>query len=249
MKKQFLVALHAYSKEQLLVEARKMLTPRGAHGLLVVNNDLHISSEGNYSECLFSLTAFLKQQHPQYLVGINPLDLKTSKAIRHTYDCFIDYHEEFGNPFDILWTDDGGIIEDDHRVTLDTNIQHDLKMIRTFSKNNFSYYGGVAFKYQSQPRNLEAVCKEAARHFSVVVTSGDGTGIAASIEKIKLIKSYIGDKPLGLASGVTSENLHEYWLYVDVFIVGTSLLEDPKNQFVYSKEKVEDFRKVFDNLQ
>jgi predicted TIM-barrel enzyme len=57
----------------------------------------------------------------------------------------------------------------------------------------------------------------------VVTTSGDGTGIAADIKKVSDMKSYIKDTPLGIASGITIENVDQYLPYVDAFLVATGI--------------------------
>jgi predicted TIM-barrel enzyme len=63
----------------------------------------------------------------------------------------------------------------------------------------------------------------------VVVTSGDGTSYAPDIEKIKTIKSFIGDKPLAIASGITPENKSMYEEYVDYFMVASSITDNYEN--------------------
>lgn len=235
--KQFLVALHAYDRNQVLKEADKILTPKGAHGVLLVNNGFHISSSEGYPN-LFDLTVELKERYPEYIVGINPLDLKHFEAVRQMF--------KFQDPEkcpDILWTDDGGVVEVDEGIQLYNPLKDDLKRLRP------KYYGGIAFKYLPQPKNLAGVAQLAATYFDVVVTSGEKTGMPPSIEKVKLIKSLIGTKPLANASGISVDNVGDYVRYVDVFIVGTSLLQQKENQFIYSKEKVEEFRAKLDTLQ
>lgn len=54
-------------------------------------------------------------------------------------------------------------------------------------------FGGLAFKYQKQPSNIELACKEATYFTDVACTSGPGTGKAPSIEKIQTIRKYLGN--------------------------------------------------------
>lgn len=93
------------------------------------------------------------------------------------------------------------------------------------------YFGGVAFKYQEKVRNLAKVAKAAVPFVDVVTTSGDGTGIAANTEKIKIMKEAIGDYPLGIASGISPENIADYLPHADVFLVATSLLIQGQENF------------------
>jgi predicted TIM-barrel enzyme len=55
----------------------------------------------------------------------------------------------------------------------------------------------------------------------VITTSGPSTGISADVEKVRKIKSLAGQHAVGLASGVTSENIHEYIENTDISIVAT----------------------------
>ncbi|CAD7959193.1 unnamed protein product [Amoebophrya sp. A120] len=65
-------------------------------------------------------------------------------------------------------------------------------------------------------------------YMDVVMTSGTATGIAAERAKILSMRTGVGpEKPLGLASGVTPDNLAEYLsLGVDVVLVATGVSDD-----------------------
>ena len=86
-------------------------------------------------------------------------------------------------------------------------------------------FGGVAFKYQPQPSNLKQVCEEATLLTDVATTSGAGTGLAANLDKIKLMRSYLGDHPMAIASGVSIENISDYNGLVDYALVATSITD------------------------
>ena len=86
-----------------------------------------------------------------------------------------------------------------------------------------SYFGGVAFKYQRTPTDLEQTCRAATRFVDVVCTSGPGTGAAADVDKIAQIRDVIGDHPLAIASGITPSNVVDYLDLVDVFMVATGI--------------------------
>jgi uncharacterized protein len=251
MEKQFLVALHAHSKEQVLEEAKKILTPDGAHGVLIVNNGGHVLSDEEIYPNLFDIAIDVKYKYPNYFIGVNPLDLSTLDALEASCASQIKNMEllQSDKIFDALWTDDGGIRENENGAFLPENLQYNLSLRAGLQSFGIQYFGGVAFKYRPQPQSLELVAKEAAKYFSVVVTSGLATGAPADVEKIKTIKDYIGPVPLALASGVTEENLQQYYKYVEVFIVGTSLQLKKENPYEYSKEKIVSFRTRFESLQ
>lgn len=95
-------------------------------------------------------------------------------------------------------------------------------------------FGGVAFKYQRQPLDLKAACEMAVKYMDCVVTSGEGTGIAADVSKISKMREYInGRKPLGLASGVTPDNVKNY--DVDYILVNTGI---SKTFYDFDKDKI-----------
>jgi hypothetical protein len=97
-------------------------------------------------------------------------------------------------------------------------------------------FTGLAFKYQPQPQDLEAACKEAVKTTDVVTTSGAGTGIAAPIDKIKTIHGYLDGHPLAIASGVSVDNILDYKDLADYLLVATSIT-DSKEMIISDKLK------------
>jgi hypothetical protein len=85
------------------------------------------------------------------------------------------------------------------------------------------YFGGVAFKYQRPVRELARAAMQAKAYVDVVTTSGPGTGQAAAPEKIRTMKEALGEHPLGIASGVTPENVTDYLDWADCFLVATGV--------------------------
>lgn len=245
-KKVFLVALHAKNAEQVTLEAKKILTHDGADGLIVVNNGGYVSSTEEYPN-LFDIAVAIKDKYPSHIVGINPLDLSILQAVEAMEKIHIQYWENGTRDkkkliLDLLWTDDSGIIELQGSACIASKLREAI-MASKINGTLVPHYASIAFKYRQQPQDLAVVAQAAAAEFPVVVTSGDGTGMAADVEKIKRIRSYIGpETKLALASGLTLENFCTYASYIDICIVGTSLLEDPSDQYVYNKEKIEAFR-------
>jgi len=248
MEKQFLVALHVESRRQTFRELQKILIEGGAHGALLVNNGSKVRAKE-----LLEFTFETQDKFPDHIIGINALDLSTKDVLELVTLGQIERRQirKLSSQLRdlIVWSDDGGIRELNDKAYLDPELEYYLRGNSSVQQFCIKYYGGVAFKYQPQPKNLKSVSELADRRFSVVVTSGAGTGQAADIEKIKAIKSFIGTSSLALASGTTKENLYQYWPYVDVYIVGTSLLEDVSNQYLYSQQKVKDFRETFELLK
>ncbi len=91
-----------------------------------------------------------------------------------------------------------------------------------------TYFGGVAFKGQRKvrPEHLGQAAQKATAFMDVVTTSGPGTGVAADIDKVRVMKEALGSFPLALASGVTPDNVGDYLPYVDCFLVATGISDD-----------------------
>ena len=60
-------------------------------------------------------------------------------------------------------------------------------------------------------------------YIDVITTSGPGTGKPPSLEKIQLMRSYIGKTPLAIASGITPENKSMFNDLVDYLLVASSI--------------------------
>lgn len=103
-------------------------------------------------------------------------------------------------------------------------------------------FGGLAFKYQKQPKDIELACNEAIKFTDVACTSGPGTGKAPSIEKIKTLRHYLGDHPLAIASGVSVDNVHLYAEYVDYLMVASSITD--QNEMINKDKLNELYEKV-----
>lgn len=85
-------------------------------------------------------------------------------------------------------------------------------------------FSGYAFKYKPQPRNLEAGAQIARHSCHVLTTSGPGTGKPADLDKIRRLKGAIGpEHRLGIASGVTIDNVEDFLPYADDFLVATGI--------------------------
>jgi predicted TIM-barrel enzyme len=57
----------------------------------------------------------------------------------------------------------------------------------------------------------------------VVTTSGPGTGEAAHVDKIRVMKEALDDFPLAIASGITPQNVGDYLPFSDCYMVATGI--------------------------
>lgn len=195
----FLAVVHVECEAQALRNTR-IAEQEGADGVFLINHSIS-------SDCLLNYYGLVKEQLPNFWIGINCLDLGRS-AID-----FIPKHAAG------LWVDNAGINEDVKSLYF----AQEFEDRRKTSGWDGLYFGGVAFKYQREVADTARVAKFAIPYVDVITTSGAGTGIAAKIDKIRTIKNAIGDHPLAIASGITPENVDDYMPYTDCFMVATGI--------------------------
>ena len=169
---------------------------------LGVNNVFIINHLTEWDDLMITARK-VKMRYPNLWVGLNFLDIEP-KAIL-TYDL----------PYDALWID--------KTLSLD-----DIKT-KEFKGEIFS---GLNFKYQKQFYGLflDDAVQLVKQTSTTACTSGAGTGISASTKKIEELKALLGDFPLALASGVSSENIEMYLPFVDTFLVASSITD--KHEFI-----------------
>ncbi len=194
----FLCVIHVESSEQAVRNAR-IAQDEGADGVFLINHD-------SGHEALLNAYAQVVRDLRWLWVGLNCLDLGRM-AIRVLPKTAAG-----------LWADNAGIVEADVGQAARFN-----EMRRDFGWLDGLYFGGVAFKYQEPVKDVAAAARAAMPFVDVITTSGDGTGYAADLGKIRKMKDAIGHHPLAIASGITPENVLEYAPHADCFLVATGI--------------------------
>lgn len=140
----------------------------------------------------------------------------------------IEVLKQYGNaPFEALWYDNSFAGIDNEKTKA-------IYEARDRYAAHVKLFGGVVFKYCPQPKDLQEACTVAEQYMDVVVTSGNGTGIAADVQKINEMRCYLDPHTkLGIASGITAENVHEY--DADYLLVSTGISKD---FYTFDKEKI-----------
>jgi hypothetical protein len=90
------------------------------------------------------------------------------------------------------------------------------------------HVAGVHMKY-TRPldgRSFEEAMKAALGSVDGINITGPKTGVLADVERIRRARTAAGEWPLGLASGVSVDNVASVASFVDYLIVGTSLKKD-----------------------
>lgn len=197
-KHSFLPVIHAENLSQVRRNVETALNA-GADGVWLINHQIPGSSLLNYY-------ATIRREIPNFWIGINLLDYGPIYAF-------------LASPKGLqgLWIDYSGIGDEVSSMT--------RQMGQACLEIRFAglYFGSVAFKGQPQPIDLAKAARNATEYMDILVTSGENTGIAAPVEKLRTIRESIGAFPVALASGVTPENVGEYLPYVDCFMVATGI--------------------------
>ena len=155
-------------------------------------------------------------------IGLNFLQLDTPEAMAIVNSMEI-------KP-DALWVDKSYITPNDLSKA---------DLIKELNDKSIKYFGAVAFKYQKQPKKdeLQLVCETATNYMDVITTSGAATGVAADLEKIRTIKSYIGNHEMAIASGVDYKNKYIYAEFVDYLLVDSSITNPQTEMIIETKLK------------
>lgn len=195
-----LVVIHAISIDQACHQAEVAFN-NGADGIFLIN---HQSS----SYFLFKCYKAVRARYPTQWIGLNFLDVSALNAM-----------EQIPLSANGLWTDNAMIDE----TGRDNGIAARIRQVQHDRGWHGLYFGGVAFKYQRNVADLEAVTKLACQYMDIVTTSGSGTGIAADVTKIHRMASVLtNNASLAIASGITPENVQTY-PDARYFLVATSI--------------------------
>lgn len=184
----------------------------GARGSFLINHDFGI-------EEFLPIIKKVRKTFPTLWFGVNFLGVTGARA----FPILAQLQRDFDCDVDAYWADNARIDE-----RLDAQEQTEapqISKIRSESGWDGLYFGGVAFKKQREVAfdDLNRSASIAVRHMDVVVTSGEATGTAAPIEKIKRIRAGCGKAAVALASGVSPENFEVYREHIDAVLVATGI--------------------------
>lgn len=197
--KNLYTVIHVATEQQALENA-EIAFENGSDGIFLIN---HAVSGRQLAEVYHAA----REAYAGRWIGMNVLGLSARQAM-----------EFLPAGADGLWTDNAAI--DEHGENAGPEAW--FRQFKTAHPGAL-YFGGVAFKYQRQVRDLEAAVQAAAGCMDVICTSGAGTGIAAELDKICRMRAGKSDIRIAIASGVTPENIGDYLPYADDFLVATGI--------------------------
>ena len=193
----FIPVIH-HAGKAATVESIRIAQDAGADGVCLIDQGIP------WSDLIQSLP-YLRRAFPNMPIGLNLLAAPPCigapgqrRAVGHADFHWTDHRDSFADPLEEPWL------------------------------------GGVAFKTEgpvhpdAYPGHISTALSEGA---TVCVTSGPGTGLAAPLEKVRALRALLdvgaartGVEPfLGLASGVTVENVEQYLGSVDLFLVASGI--------------------------
>ncbi len=206
-----LPVIHVLDYDQICYNIDALLD-EGAPGCFLINHDFGVAK-------FLPLIMEVRENYPSLWFGVNFLGQKGHKAFP-----VLGKLAAKGWYVDAYWADDAGIEE--HLNYNDQVMAKLIKDTKTESSWDGLYFGGVAFKKQREVdfKDLHMAAEKACGYMDVVVTSGWATGVSAPIQKIQEIRQGVGEKQaVGLASGVTPDNIETYRDYIDTTLVATGI--------------------------
>ncbi|MDP6945113.1 MAG: BtpA/SgcQ family protein [Myxococcota bacterium] len=195
-----LPVVHVEDTEQALRNA-DIVVEAGCDGFFLIHHAQDHS-------VLLDVYRAVRAVHPTAWIGLNCLDLLAEEVFA-AVDPDVDG----------IWMDDAAIDE----RTSEQPMAERIAVARAASGWEGLYFGGVAFKGQRHVDDLETAAAVAARYMDVITTSGRGTGYAANVEKVRRIKTGAAAAPVGVASGITPDNVTEYLPHAQFFLVATGI--------------------------
>lgn len=198
-----MIHLSGYFREIVMDNARReieILYRSGVNAVLVEN---YFGDAVDVENAL----SYLRREYPQQVYGVNMLgDPETAFRLAR----------EYGGKFVQIDSVCGHLKPDQ-----EPSFVRDLKKLRC--DGDIFLLGGVRFKYQPyrSGRTLEEDLTLGMERCDAVVVTGEGTGIATELEKIKTFRSILGAFPLIVGAGMTAETAAEQLSVSDGAIVGS----------------------------
>ncbi len=159
--------------------------------------------------------SYLKEQYPEKIYGVNCLDNdKKGFELARKYDAkFLQLDSVAGH------------LTPEEEKDFEQFIQEERK------KTNALVFAGIWFKYQPyrSGRTLEEDLEIGITRCDAVVVTQDKTGQETSMDKIKQYRELIGEKPLIIGAGVTTENVREQFEVGDGAVVGSYFKDSYKD--------------------
>lgn len=173
--------------------------------------------EGSDYKKMDGLFTEIRKKYPTQIIGV---DFLGPDENLYTYKETFDLAKKHN--LQIAWTDFSGV--DQIKEANDTNL-HD---IQANTAANIFYVSGVHMKYSTLidvNKTIEKSALQAMGYVDGIILTGPKTGVAADPDKAARVKKVVHDYPVGLASGVSAENIKPFLPYIDFVLVNTSIAD------------------------
>lgn len=196
--------------------------------------DAIVFESSNYKKLDEQLTE-IRKRYPKHVLGVNFLG---GDANLHTYKETFALAKK--HKMQIAWTDFSGVdlIKEAAEVSLHS--------IMSEKPADVFYVSGIHMKYSTlldPKKTIEQSATQAMGWVDGIIITGPKTGVPTDPEKANRARAVIGTYPLGVASGVSAENVSTLLPYIDFALVNTSISE--KNHRIIG-EKVKALRAALD---
>lgn len=205
-----------YKDDATTIEQAGIAYKAGADGVFLIS---HIGNDMN----LIPLAIEIKEKY-DFKVGINFLSNPAMFAAEVASQAALD----------MVWADYCGVSS----LGLD-DLGEELKEFAIYNPT-VRVYASVAFKYQKVDPNPPLAAKNALDAGFVPITSGPATGYAPNVEKIKSMSENISC--LGIASGMTVDNIDLFKPYLTHVLVSTGVSSD---EYHFDPERLKLFIEKF----
>jgi hypothetical protein len=206
-----LPVLSCYTENQFLDNIDKLYTyfkQKKISGIFLLSTNINIQN----FEIMYENA---KKIYPDFWMGINLIGFN----IFNVFDFIKKY-----NP-DGLWVDNSYLCNINNLGLCEL-------IINQFKKNNWKglYFGGVMFKYTSTCNYYnDEIIKITNKYMDILTTTGDGTGIEITNDKLEFIHNNTNDVCIAIASGIHNNNINKISEKANVFIVRTSIVDNTNN--------------------
>lgn len=198
--------------------------------------DAIVYESGDYKK-LDETLAVIRKKYPHKVIGVDFLG-----PDEHLYTYKETFELAKKHRLEIAWTDFSGV------DLIKEAPEQSLHKIDSLKPADVFYVSGVHMKYSTlidQNKTIEKSALQAMGWVDGIIITGQKTGVAIDPERARRTRAVIGDYPLGVASGVSAENISTIAPYIDFILVNTSIAD--KNRRIIG-EKVKKLREAFDQF-
>jgi membrane complex biogenesis BtpA family protein len=208
----------------LAADEARVLTTAGCDGLLIENmHDVPYLCGAVGPEIVAAMTAaaVAVRQASHLPLGVQILAAANREALAVAHACGADFVRV--ENFAYAHVADEGLMPTADAGPL-------LRYRRLISAERVHIFADVKKKHASHALTADLPIAEAARTAEffgadAVVVTGTTTGQPAALEDLTAVRQAV-TVPVCIGSGLTPENLPQFWLHADVFIVGSYLKTD-----------------------